>query len=220
LREKKVHSHNGWINDLNSTEIPLRKLGLMAVVGMCVLFSTAALAQQVDVAVGANGLVAPGSSNPISVNYKQTIAGGLYPSLGGDFLFKNRFGVGAEFAIRASENLYRGFQPFRPTFYDVNLVWAPPVNKSTVGEIQGGLGAEHVRFYKDTLNCTIVIGCTTFGNQTKFMLHVGGGLRYYFHRNFFVRPEAHLYLIRSNDQFSSGYAGRYGVSLGYTFGSR
>ena len=49
------------------------------------------------------------------------------------------------------------------------------------------------------------------------MGHFGGGFRYYFHGHFFVRPEAHLYMIHNNLEFSSPYATRFGVSLGYTF---
>jgi hypothetical protein len=49
----------------------------------------------------------------------------------------------------------------------------------------------------------------------------GGGIRLYPVGNFFVRPEARLYLIHgADDLFSSGHAVRYGISIGYSFGGR
>ena len=35
-----------------------------------------------------------------------------------------------------------------------------------------------------------------------------------------LRDEVRLYLIHNNVEFSSGYATRYGISLGYSFGGR
>jgi hypothetical protein len=49
------------------------------------------------------------------------------------------------------------------------------------------------------------------------MEHFGGGLRLSAFHALFVRPEAHLYLVNNNVEFSSGHAVRYGVSIGYTF---
>jgi hypothetical protein len=47
---------------------------------------------------------------------------------------------------------------------------------------------------------------------------VGGGLKFYVYRSFFVRPEMRLYLIHNNVEFVSSRAFRYGASIGYTFG--
>ncbi len=53
------------------------------------------------------------------------------------------------------------------------------------------------------------------------MGHFGAGIKMYpFAHNFFVRPEAHLYLVHDNQEFSSARAVRYGLSVGYTFGGR
>ena len=46
----------------------------------------------------------------------------------------------------------------------------------------------------------------------------GAGLKLYPKGGFFVRPEAKLYLVNNNLNFSSAYATRYGLSIGYTFG--
>jgi len=195
----------------------LKKQVLLAAVLVCMLFSVSAFAQ-LDFLGGVSGVASAGSSNPISVNYKQSLAGGVYPSIAGDYIFKNHnLGFGGEYTVRATQNLYRGFQPFRPQYYDVNLIWAPPINKNLVGEVQGGFGAQRVKFSTDVKNCTVVIGCITYDTATHFMGHVGGGVRWYLKGNLFVRPEAHLYLVQGASNFSSGVVFRYGISLGYSF---
>ena len=67
-----------------------------------------------------------------------------------------------------------------------------------------------------TFNCG-AFRCTDFVSSNHFMGHFGAGLRYYFRGHFFVRPEADLYLINNNQEFSSSRATRFGVSLGYSF---
>jgi hypothetical protein len=62
--------------------------------------------------------------------------------------------------------------------------------------------------------------CKNYVTINHFMGHFGVGLKLYPVKNFFVRPEAHLYLVNDNQEFSSGRAVRYGVSIGYTFGAR
>jgi hypothetical protein len=73
-------------------------------------------------------------------------------------------------------------------------------------------------FY-NTGSCTFGNGCRTLVNSTHFTVHLGVGVRYYFWRTFFVRPEAHYYFIPNNDQFHSDNLFRVGVSIGHTFGS-
>ena len=46
----------------------------------------------------------------------------------------------------------------------------------------------------------------------------GAGIKFYAKGGFFIRPEAQLYLVANNQLFSSSYATRFGVSIGYTFG--
>jgi hypothetical protein len=102
-------------------ETKLKKLSLY-VASFCLFFllGSAAQAQQFDVDFGVSGLTAP-PTNAIT----PTVGGGAYPSFGMDFLFYKNFGVGFNAAFRASQNLYQGFQPFRPFFYDVDAVYGP-----------------------------------------------------------------------------------------------
>jgi hypothetical protein len=49
------------------------------------------------------------------------------------------------------------------------------------------------------------------------MGHFAAGLKYNVWGHMFVRPEAHVYLIHNNVEFSSPFATRFGVSIGYSF---
>ena len=184
------------------------------------LFQAAAHAQQFDVTFGVDTLNAP-STNLTStfVGSTQSLTGGAYPVFTADYLFKRHFGIQGEVAWRASQALYLGFEPYRPIFFDFNGIYAPRVSKYFAPELAAGIGAESVRFYQNVFNCSFFGGCTNYVTSTHFLGDVGGGLRLYPHGNFFVRPEAHLYLIHNNVEFSSGHAVRYGMSIGYTFGN-
>ena len=57
-------------------------------------------------------------------------------------------------------------------------------------------------------------------SSNHFLGDFGGGIRAYFWRDAFIRPEVRLYLINNNIEFSHNYATRYSISLGYSFGGR
>ncbi len=104
--------------------------------------------------------------------------------------------------------------PFRPIFFDFNAVYSPKLASHAYLELTGGIGAIDNRIY-----CQ---GCgngynTNYSSDKHFMGDFGVGVKLYPARNFFVRPEAKLYLINNNLLFSSPRATRYGLSIGYTF---
>jgi hypothetical protein len=204
------------IPDFDSWRALLRKL--MVIAGLCVFFltRTPAQAQEFDAAIGVGTLTAPSASSA-SGNYAfESLSGGAYPSFSGDFLFKGRLGVQGEVAWRASRALYGGFQPYRPIFWDFNGIYVPKLGKFAAAELMAGIGVESLRAYQGFTSCGFT-GCTDYSSTNHFMGHVGGGLRLYAHGHFFVRPEAHLYLVHNNVEFSSGRATRFGISLGYNF---
>ncbi|MDP9158949.1 MAG: hypothetical protein M3O09_01805 [Acidobacteriota bacterium] len=184
----------------------------------CALFlaTSSAYGQQFDAAFGFNALTAP-SSTFTSSTFTPSVSGGLYPSFSADFLLKHHFGVGAEVAWRARQGLYGGYQPYRPLFYDFNAIWVPTISKKVSGELMAGIGGEDLRFYQGFYQCNFV-SCTNYVSSNHFMEHLGAGLRLYVWGHVFVRPEAHLYFVNNNREFSSNHSSRYGVSIGYTFG--
>ena len=92
----------------------------------------------------------------------------------------------------------------------------PGSENTAVAELQAGIGWESIRFYQAfnvrfhqlyRFRAAAIIswGTSEAASVTTFTGH------------FFVRPEAHLYIIKNNQEFSSPYATRVGISLGYTF---
>ena len=194
----------------------MRKLSLMAVLVLPFLVHSTVRAQQFDVAFGVGTLTAPSASSATGSHAPVSLTGGAYPVFSADLLLKRHFGVSGELAWRASQNLYGGFQPYRPLFYDFNGIYAPKLGKHAAAELSAGIGWESLRFYQGFTSCG-AISCTDFVSSNHFMGHFGAGLRYYFRGHFFVRPEADVYVINNNQEFSSPRATRFGVSLGYTF---
>jgi len=191
----------------------LKKLTLLFAF-FCVFFllGSAAQAQQFDLTFGVSGLTGPEGTATAP-----TIGGGAYLGFGLDFLFYHNLGVGFNASWRDSQNLYQGFQPFRPFFYDVDAVYAPPLGKRAQAELSAGIGAESLRFYTPFLTCGTFTGCTNFVSSNHFLTQFGGAMRFYVTPRFFIRPEAHLYLVNNNVEFSGSRATRFGVSLGYSF---
>ena len=110
-------------------------------------------------------------------------------------------------------------RPYRTLLYDFNAIFVPKIASRTYLELLAGIGSQATRFYQPFQVCDFNT-CKNFVTINHFMGHFGVGLKAYPSKNFFVRPEAHLYLVNDNQEFSSGRAVRYGVSIGYTFGGR
>jgi len=194
----------------------LKNLALLSGLCACFLMAQPTSAQQTDLAFGLSTISAPSASSASGQYSPQSLTGGAYPSFSGDFLIKKHLGVSSEVAWRGGRSFYQGVYPFRPVLWDINGIWAPPLGKNFVAEFMAGIGGENIRFYQPFTFCGFT-GCTNYVSSNHFMGHIGGGIRAYLFGNFFIRPEAHLYLIHNNFEFSSGRATRFGVSIGYSF---
>src|SRR6266849_5170120 len=98
-------------------ESPLKKLLWFATIGLLSSLALTAHAQQFDLGFGGGGLLAPSASAASGTHLPQTLGGGAYLAFSGDVLIKHHFGVAGEMAWRASQNVYGGFQPFRPLLW-------------------------------------------------------------------------------------------------------
>jgi len=200
------------------------KRQLLAVTALSlILFAASAVqAQQLDVATGIGTVTGQSASDgdpltAVTINhFPQTISGGAYTTLSGDFLFKKGFGIGMAASWRARQNVDIFQQPYRPFFYDFNAVYAHDLVKRVQAELQGGIGIESVRFYTPVFTCGAFSGCTNFSSSNHFMTHVGGGLKFYLTESIFIRPEAHFYFVRNNLEFSGPHVQRFGISVGYS----
>ncbi|HYH00421.1 MAG TPA: hypothetical protein VD837_14910 [Terriglobales bacterium] len=194
----------------------MRKLNVLAFICLLVIGVSAARAQQIDAAFGFSTVSAP-SAQDAGANFSpQSVGGGTFLSASADFLLKHQLGFGGQVAWRASQNLWGGYQPFRPIFFDFNGIYAPNFGRRAGAEFQAGIGVQSARFYTPTYNCSFT-GCTNYVSSNHFMGHFGAGLRIYATERVFIRPEAHLYLVRNNEEFSGPRATRFGISIGYSF---
>jgi len=192
--------------------------GFLYLLVALLLMADAAQAQsQFDVGFGVSGIKGTSANNATVPFFPQDVGGGAFPTFSGDLLLYKHLGVGGEASWRATQNLSGGGQPFRPIFYDMGLVYAPPLNKFASAELTTGLGGESIRFYQANFTCSS-FSCSNFVSSNHLLWEVGGGLRLYPWRSLFVRPEVHYYLIHNNLEFSSNHATRLGVSVGYSFG--
>ena len=145
--------------------------------------------------------------------------GGTYPTFSAQYVLENHLGISAEGLFRYHQGSYEDFQPYRPVFYDVNGLYTNRLAPKTHGDFMAGIGGETLIFYTSG-GCPFPSGCHAYVNATHLLLHAGVGIRYYFLREFFVRPEAHYYFIPNNYEFHSNNVLRVGATIGYTFGSQ
>ncbi len=198
----------------------MRKFALSLSVCTAFLSVTFAHAQQVDLAFGASSTFASSYNNSSLTYLPAPEKGGIYPSFSADLIFKNHFGVNGEVAARAKQGNYNGYQGYRPFLYDFNGVFAPRVSAKATAELMAGVGGQSTIFYSPSAPCKYPGGCTTYLSHNHLLAHAGVGIRYYFWRSFFIRPEVHYYFVHNNFEFKSGNLFRAGASIGYTIGSK
>ena len=199
----------------------MRKFPLL---GLLLVFFFAATyrvqAQQLDAAFGLSTLTSTGNGFQLNNNTlsPQSIGGGAFPAFSADYLWKNHLGIQGEVAWRGKMGIYGGYEGFRPILYDFNAMYAPYLGKKVELELLGGFGSQSTRFYNGQYNCDFY-SCTDYVSSNHLMGHVGGGVRLYVWNRFFVRPEAHAYFVHNNFEFNSSHSERYGISIGYSFGT-
>lgn len=187
---------------------------------LCLLLVGTLHAQEVSAQFGLSGIHATSANNfdiTSTDHSPQSLSGGIYPGFAADVIIWHNLGFNGEISWKASQGDYQGIAPYRPILFDFNAVYARKVSR--VGFIaMGGLGAESIRFYQNFLNCNGFGQCTNYVSSNHFLGHVGAGLRLYMTPSIYVAPEAHFYFVRNNVEFTSPYATRYSINIGYTFG--
>ena len=197
----------------------MRKLSVSLVVVFAL--GLAAQAQEFHAAFGFGTVTAPSASSNANASFP-SLSGGLYPSFSGNVILWHHIGFGGDVAWRARQAIYSGtqgnfgiVQPYRPIFYDFNGVYSRTYKKFG-GDVMAGIGGEDLRFY-GVLNCGSFTGCTNYVSSNHFAGHFGADVRYYFWGHAFIRPEAHYYVIRNNQEFNDANASRFAISIGYSF---
>ena len=201
----------------------MRKISVWFGVVLSLGFAGGAQAQQFDAALGFGTVTAPAASSNGTSSFP-SLSGGLYPSFSGTFLFKRHVGFGFEVAPRARQSLYGGsannfgiVQPYRPIFYDFNVVYGRTFQKKVGADVMAGIGGENLRFYQPYFTCGVFSGCSNYTSSNHFAGHFGADVRFYFWGHAFIRPEAHYYVIHNNREFNNVNASRFAISIGYSF---
>lgn len=198
---------------------------LASALAVCVMLSigSAAYGQRIDLSLGASTTTGPKASfDAVTSAVTPSFARGTYLTFGGNVLFWHDLGANAEVTWRATRSSYDfgifGSLPYRPLFYDFNAVYSPKFNRISP-ELMAGIGAESLRVYTGQTICN-GFSCTNYQSSNHFAGHFGGGLKLYVKGGFFARPEAHLYVVHNNQEFNGSLIGRYGASIGYSFGGK
>lgn len=197
----------------------MRKLFVAFALVLTLIFAVDLQAQQFDAALGFGTVKAPAASNGFPSE-----SGGLYISFGGNYLFKHHFGFGGEVAPRLRQapyginnSAFSGVIPYRPIFYDFNVVYGPTsIKKRVGGDIMAGIGGQDLRFYSSNFTCG-AFSCTNYTSSNTFAWHFGADVRFYVWGHAFIRPEAHYYVVHNNSFFNNNNVSRYAISIGYSF---
>src|SRR5205814_1212488 len=123
-------------------ENTLGKLILLGIlIGVSGTFVSAHAQEQFDLGFAVSGLTAPSNNTSTFLLFPTpSIGGGTYLGFNGDYLFHKNFGVEGEINWRAHRNLYDGFQPYRPLFWDFNAIYAPKLGPRVTAELLAGIG--------------------------------------------------------------------------------
>lgn len=203
----------------------MRKIAFLALVFSFFTLANFASAQQADAMLGFGTVVATSSTASSCAVFSSTCVGretgGLYTTISGDVIFHKHIGFNIEGSWRTKQalDLANGGQFYRPILFDFNGDYQPRITKKVGADLLGGVGWQTTRFYayNYSSNCLVFGSCYTSNNH--FLVHFGGGIRYYFFGNGFIRPEVHFYHILNNtDVFNNTNVIRVGASIGYTIG--
>lgn len=152
--------------------------------------------------------------------------GGLFGTIGVDFMFRKHLGISGEYSFHFKRASYLPSDglTMRPSFYDINALWQLSSGKRFVPFLEGGIGAARLQLYFNQAAATGLTGAPSLPtgmNPSYFQLHGAFGVKVYVRGRVFVKPEFDLrYVPRLTNQFGRSLVLQYGGSVGYTFGAR
>jgi hypothetical protein len=149
---------------------------------------------------------------------------GFFLGFGGDIMFKEHFGFGAEVNFQPSHSNYGPLQ-YRETFFDANGVYEPFTKKRAVLQLQAGIGSARTGFQFSQNSCVGTAVCSTgtepVGTATHFQVHLGAGVQIAITDHIFVRPQFDVHYVPNlTNQFGSNWVPEYTIWLGYHFGEK
>jgi hypothetical protein len=162
----------------------------------------------------------PGSGDPFCQATSKL--SGFFLGFGGDIMFREHFGAGAEVNFQPVHQDYGPIKS-RQTFVDVNGIYEPLVSKRAIVQLQAGIGSASTGFIFSQSGCVGTALCTTqssaLGSSTHFQVHLGAGLQIPIKERFFIRPQFDIHYVPNfTDQYGSNWAPEATLAVGYHFG--
>lgn len=147
---------------------------------------------------------------------------GFFLGFGGDIMFREHFGAGAEVNFQPMHQDYGPLRS-RQTFIDVNGIYEPIITKRAIVQLQGGIGSARTSFTISQNACVGTAVCTNqvsaIGSANHFQIHFGAGVQIPIKERFFIRPQFDLhYVTNFTDQFGSDWVPEATIAVGYHFG--
>jgi Outer membrane protein beta-barrel domain len=147
---------------------------------------------------------------------------GFFLGFGGDIMFRERFGAGAQVNFQPEHQDY-GPLKSRQTFIDVDGIYEPLIRKHAIVRLQAGIGSASTGFSVSQSGCVGTAVCSTqtasVGSSTHFQVHFAAGLQIPIKERFFIRPQFDLHYVPNfTDQWGSNWAPEATIAVGYHFG--
>ncbi len=145
--------------------------------------------------------------------------GGLFLGIGGDIMFTDRFGAGAQIALTPATSNY-GPLKYRQTFFDGNGLYEPVRNKRYVLQLQSGLGVARTSFSYNSTSCVGTAVCTSqtqpVGSSGHFQVHLGAAVQVFVTEHIFVKPQFDYHYVPGlTDQFGGNSVPMFMINVGY-----
>jgi hypothetical protein len=144
---------------------------------------------------------------------------GFFMNIGGDIMFTEKFGAGAQIAFQPATSNY-GPLSYRQTFFDGNGLYEPIRNKRYVVQLQGGIGAARTGFSYSASSCVGTAVCSTqsqpVGTASHFQVHVGAAVQVFVTEHIFIKPQFDFHYVPGlTDQFGSNAVPMFMINVGY-----
>ena len=145
--------------------------------------------------------------------------GGLFMGIGGDIMFTDRFGAGAQATFTPAKRDYGPLQ-YRQLFFDANGLYEPIRHKRAVLQLQAGIGTARTSFAYTATSCVGTAVCTTqsqaIGNSSHFQVHIGAGVQVFVTEHIFVKPQFDYHYVPGlTDQFGGNNVPMFMINVGY-----
>ena len=145
--------------------------------------------------------------------------GGVFMGVGGDIMFTDRFGAGAQVAFTPAQGDDGPLQ-YRQTFFDGNGLYEPVRNKRYVLQLQGGIGTARTSFSYTATSCVGTAVCQTqsqtVGSTSHFQMHLGAAVQVFVTEHIFVKPQFDYHYVPGlTDQFGGTSVPMFMINVGY-----